>query len=152
MSVQTEINRIKTAVTAIVSAIRGKGVTVPSSAKIGDLAPLIESIPTGGGDTIGTCTVVLDVSDMVANTPNTARVFYTAYGDGLSAEFMEVQAWDQSELRLYNVVCGSAIYVHTDMPMWPDSNRTRYTDDREHCIVAPDAAGSETRIVFYDNT
>lgn len=46
MSVLTEINRIKNAVTAIVNAIKGKGVTVPSGTKIDGLASLVSSIPT----------------------------------------------------------------------------------------------------------
>ena len=46
MSILTEINRIKTAVTSIVQAIRGKGITVPDTAKIGDLATIISNIPT----------------------------------------------------------------------------------------------------------
>lgn len=46
MSVLTELNRIKSAVTDIVNAIKGKGVTVPSAAKIDDLAPLVSSIFT----------------------------------------------------------------------------------------------------------
>lgn len=45
MSVLSEINRIKGAKTSIANAIKGKGVTVPTNAKIGDLAPLISSIP-----------------------------------------------------------------------------------------------------------
>ena len=45
MSISTEINRIKTAVTSIVQAIRGKGITVPTTAKIGDLATIISNMP-----------------------------------------------------------------------------------------------------------
>lgn len=44
MSVLTEINRIKAAVTAIATAIRNKGVTVPTTAKVDDLATYISSI------------------------------------------------------------------------------------------------------------
>lgn len=46
MSVLTEINRIKAAVTAIVNAIKGKGVTVPTTAKIDDLATYVGNITT----------------------------------------------------------------------------------------------------------
>lgn len=46
MSISSEITRIKTAVTSIAQAIRGKGVTVPTTAKIGDLSALISSIKT----------------------------------------------------------------------------------------------------------
>ena len=49
MSVQTEITRIESAKTAIATAIEGKGVTVPDGTLLDGMAPLIESIETGGG-------------------------------------------------------------------------------------------------------
>ena len=49
MSVQSEITRIESAKTAIATAIEGKGVTVPDGTKLDGMAPLIESIETGGG-------------------------------------------------------------------------------------------------------
>lgn len=49
MSVQTQIDRLETAKNAIVSAITGKGVSVPSGTKLDGLAALIASIVTGGG-------------------------------------------------------------------------------------------------------
>ena len=49
MSVLSEINRIKNAVTDIGNAIKAKGVTVPTTAKIGDLAQLVSSIITPSG-------------------------------------------------------------------------------------------------------
>ena len=50
MGVQTEINRLSSAKTAIASAIAAKGVTVPSTTKLDGMAPLIESIPAGGAE------------------------------------------------------------------------------------------------------
>ena len=50
MSVQTEIDRIKNAKTAISTAIASKGVNVPDGTKLDGMAPLINSIETGGGD------------------------------------------------------------------------------------------------------
>ena len=44
MSVQSEITRLGTAKAAIIAAIEGKGVDVPSGAKLSDLAALINSI------------------------------------------------------------------------------------------------------------
>lgn len=52
MSVASEIQRIQGAEADIKTAIAGKGVSVPSSAKIDDLADLIDSIQTGGGATL----------------------------------------------------------------------------------------------------
>lgn len=49
MSIQTELTRIINAKAAIKTAIEGKGVTVPSGAKLDALAALIESIQAGGG-------------------------------------------------------------------------------------------------------
>ena len=49
MSIQTELTRLTTAKNAIVSAIEGKGVDVPSGTKLDALAALIESIEAGGG-------------------------------------------------------------------------------------------------------
>ncbi len=49
MSVASEIIRIQGAEADIKTAITGKGVSVPASAKIDDLADLIDSIETGGG-------------------------------------------------------------------------------------------------------
>lgn len=49
MSVAEEITRIKNAVTDIKNAIVGKGVAVPSNAKINELSPYINSISGGGG-------------------------------------------------------------------------------------------------------
>ena len=54
MSVQTEITRIESAKTAIATAIEGKGVTVPDGTLLDGMAPLIESIETGGSSTPGT--------------------------------------------------------------------------------------------------
>lgn len=51
MSIRTEIDRITVAKAYIISAVEGKGVTVPSGTKIEDLPRLIDEIdnnPTTG--------------------------------------------------------------------------------------------------------
>ena len=48
MSIQTELTRITNAKAAVKAAIEGKGVTVPDGTLLDDMAPLIESIETGG--------------------------------------------------------------------------------------------------------
>ena len=50
MSVQSEINRLATAKTAIGTAIAGKGVAVPSGTKLDGMAALIDGIESGGED------------------------------------------------------------------------------------------------------
>ena len=49
MSVQSEITRIESAKTAIITAIEGKGVTVPDGTLLDGMAPLIDAIEAGGG-------------------------------------------------------------------------------------------------------
>lgn len=44
MSVNTQLDRLENAKAAIKTAIEGKGVTVPSTTKLDEMAPLIESI------------------------------------------------------------------------------------------------------------
>lgn len=53
MSVQSQIDRINSAKTAIGAAIAGKGVTVPSGTKIDGMAALIGAIEAGGGGSGG---------------------------------------------------------------------------------------------------
>ena len=50
MSIQTELERIENAKADIITAIEGKGVTVPEGAKLDDMATMINDISqTGGG-------------------------------------------------------------------------------------------------------
>ena len=56
MSIQTELTRLMNAKAAIQSAIEGKGVTVPSGTRLDGMAPLIDSIETGGGNVNPTAT------------------------------------------------------------------------------------------------
>lgn len=49
MSVQTQIDRISGAVSAALTALTEKGVTVPAGTKVDDLAALISGIEAGGG-------------------------------------------------------------------------------------------------------
>lgn len=49
MSISSEISRISSAKADIKTAIAGKGVTVPGTAKIDDLADYIDQIAQGGG-------------------------------------------------------------------------------------------------------
>ena len=49
MSITSEITRLQTAKANLKTAIEGKGVTVPSSAKLDAYPALVESIQQGGG-------------------------------------------------------------------------------------------------------
>lgn len=51
MSIQSEITRLRSNISAALEAIAAKGVTVPEGANSDDLADLIAQIETGGGTT-----------------------------------------------------------------------------------------------------
>ena len=96
MSVQTELNRLNTAKSDIVTAITNKGVTVPSSTKLDGMASLIDGISAGG----------------FPNGTEWTKSGYTksaaslCYGNGV---------W---------VLTGSGIYYSTDGKNWTASNVT----------------------------
>lgn len=54
MSISSEIERIQSAKSDIITAIENKGVTVPAGAAIDELPELIDSIPSGGGGGVPT--------------------------------------------------------------------------------------------------
>ena len=64
MSVATEITRLNGAKADIIQAITDKGVTVPSSAKLDDMALLIASITGGGGGSVGGITTKMIDSEV----------------------------------------------------------------------------------------
>ena len=74
MSVASEIDRIEQAKEDIKSEIAAKGVSVPSNAKIDDLAQYVAAIPTGGAPTetvtAATLTSGSDYSTTIANYTN----------------------------------------------------------------------------------
>lgn len=49
MSIQSEIDRLKTAKSGLATAITGKGVTVPDDATLSEYPALVDQIQTGGG-------------------------------------------------------------------------------------------------------
>lgn len=59
MSVQSEINRIKTAVGAAYDAISDKGGTVPSSETVAGLAASVASIPASGSASVAVTATLL---------------------------------------------------------------------------------------------
>ena len=69
MSVQTQIDRISSAVSSALSAVAEKGVTVPSGTKVDGLAELIAAIEAGGGGGVAGFSNVASGTFTVAETP-----------------------------------------------------------------------------------
>lgn len=145
MSVLTEINRIKSAVTDIVNAIKAKGVTVPTTAKINDLAAYISNIPTGAS--VETCNVTITIDDSVGYVGVTA----TTFASGAIGIFN--QSKSSGTFTINNVVCGSIISVicngyfslSSSMALGSVGSSSQY-------LVAPKTAGNYTaQIIAYDD-
>ena len=104
MSVQSEIDRLENAKAAIKTAVEGKGVTVPSTTKLDEMAPLIESItptlqsksvtitsngtinisPDSGYDGLSKANVTVDVSASAKTCSIDLSVSGYAYMPGFS--------------------------------------------------------------------
>lgn len=87
MSMQTEIDRISGNVSAALSAIAEKGVTVPDGSTSNTLAGLIASIEAGGINAIaGTITVSSDVNnyELTHNLGEVPKLFFIGMIDKFS--------------------------------------------------------------------
>lgn len=145
MSIQTEVNRIKTAKADIVQAIRDKGVTVPTTAKVGDLATYISSIKTGAD--IKTCNVTINIVDNVELLGVTA----TQFADGAVNTFSQNKSSGQFEIP--NVVCDSIITIvcngYFSVEAWSNAKQVGLTS---RSLTAPPTTGDYTaNIIAYDD-
>ena len=96
MSVQSEIDRIITAVGNAYSKVSEKGGTVPASQTVANLATAIDSIPAGGAPSLQ--------SKSVTYTANGINIIESDYGyDGLSSVDVTVNvSSDYVDIYLHN--------------------------------------------------
>lgn len=103
--IKNEIDRIGDAVGDIKTAIRNKGVEVPTTAKIGDLATYISNIQTGAS--VATCTINVTFTTNAGNTLTSA----TTFANGKFSAFNSTTK--SGTFTIQNVVCGSALSIGT---------------------------------------
>lgn len=142
MSILTEVNRIKSAVSAIAQAIRGKGVTVPTTAKVGDLASYITSIKTGAD--IATCTINVTFS----TNAGTALISATTFANGTISTVNHDFANNNSgkSISIPNVVCGSALSINTQymVSLYWSHSQLGHRGLLGGTITVPSASGTYT--------
>lgn len=84
MSIQSEINRIKTAKSNIIDEIEAKGVSVPTDASIDDLSALVQAISIQKPEqtksvtitTNGTTTITPDSGKVLSSVSVTTNITY----------------------------------------------------------------------------
>lgn len=114
MSIASEISRIQTAKADIKSAIEGKGVTVSSSAKLGDYAALISAISTG---TCKVSTGTVTLSSAISSTTNAQTV---QHGLGVVPKIIIVYAENGYALDSSNESQLVAVAFNNNEGSWPD--------------------------------
>ena len=109
MSVQSEITRLETAKTNIVTAITNKGVTVPSGTKLDGMAALIRSIESGGGVGVDIPTCTIEFSGYVTSIDQNGYLA-TVFKNGEVKTVFKNNIAD-SKTIVENVVCGTVFYA-----------------------------------------
>ena len=84
MSVQTEINRITSAVSAAYTAAQSKGATMPSSQTVGNLATAINSISATGGSGSSASIASYKIVTSFMSSLNLLSIAWSAFGSGVS--------------------------------------------------------------------
>lgn len=86
MSIQTEINRIKSAKANIITQIKAKGVNVPSDASIEDLSALVQAIEVNEDVTSELNTYETYLSTQETTIDNIITALQTKFADQIELE------------------------------------------------------------------
>lgn len=144
MSIQTEVNRIKTAKADIVQAIRDKGVTVPTTAKVGDLAALVSSIPNID---IETCTLIFDLASNYDGGGDIAIVYTDANGNTVEGTLP-----DGNSAYELTVACNSLFYMSgTDLYFGSSNCLSKLVEYRGKGVYRV-TSQTGTYLVVFDNS
>ena len=112
MSVQTQIDRISGAVSAALTALSEKGVTVPAGTKVDDLAALISGIEAGGGDenkvtgniTPAATTKTLTITHGLGKVPKYFCIINTNYFGSYASASEEVRSSGKAMQNMLGIV------------------------------------------------
>lgn len=155
MSVQTEISRIESAREAIKLAIAGKGVDVPTGAKLDLMPALIEAIEAGGGfDVPGHVTETVVFTPVGATTDMSFTLENIKFSEPLvgilvlltdscvaykasKLGFYAVK-WDGSAATSYGGACGKSSWPYIDY--YYSSGAIKFNDPNVTIDVSPNFA------------
>ena len=145
MSVQSEIDRIITAVGNAYSKVSEKGGTVPASQTVANLATAIGSIPSGGAKE--TWVIKSDAGGEFATTQisfTSNGQKFTSIGAEYSAGSFIILRYDNNEVAGYDIAGGGVVYEFNDeayrkltfdtpptgdLLTWLQSNAVKQPDD-----------------------
>ena len=145
MSIQSEIDRIITAVGNAYSKVSQKGGTVPASQTVSNLATAIDSIPSGGAKE--TWVIKSDATGAFATTQisfTSNGQKFTSIGANSDSSFFVILYYDNNEIAGYDSGAGPYEYGFDDeayrkltfdtspagaLLTWLQSNATKQPDD-----------------------
>lgn len=181
MSVQTEIDRISTAVQNAHLKVIEKGGTSEAPYLVANLESAIDTIPVGedvtaetteytelltdleaavdalpeagGGESVETCTVVINTT--ISRTLNLFLMCATCYKDGVITP-VYVSSYTSLPHTIENVICGTTVYAgisgSASIPTWRGENCDIVGQNGVQAIaVITAAAGDTATMTFYDN-
>ena len=134
MSVQTQIDRISGAVSAALTALSEKGVTVPAGTKVDDLAALISGIEAGGGDenkvtgniTPAATTKTLTITHGLGKIPKYFCIINTNYFEEYAIASEEVRSDGTAMQNMLGIVFAGGRSIAT----YPSYSARSYADMR----------------------